>query len=463
VRFHRPSSALAVAVVCLAPAASQAQTISASPYSTSVYNEGPGLHLGSRLLLNLGVAAEIGYDSNVFYRDTDPTDSAMLRVRAHVDLSTASSKPVKGDNSTANPLFDFRLSAQAEYREYLSSAESLKQERSLNLLASTDVGLYPRGPFTLRLVDDYLHTVDPRNQELVGSKYTRDYNRVGLLGSYRSGSFEYGLSDYFNFNYYETSDLKFGNTLADEGEGFVRYHLYSQTLLSLVARLGYVHYTSRDVDPNGMPIVDGKVDGMHTSVDGMPLRVLIGGSSMFTTWLGLTLNVGYGNSFSQEGSSFNNVIGNADLRFILPHAARVNAGYRRDFYDTAIANAYLDDQLYLSFDQPFTRRISAHFDGGVRFRHYIGLADPAVVGAIKIGEADPNSPGVYNPTRDDQVYDLHAELIVRCFSWMVAGLNYNLQADRTDFVIVTGNMMAQVPTAQRYIKHSTFLRIDIAY
>jgi hypothetical protein len=411
--------------------------ISASPYSTAVYNEGPGLLIGPRLVLNFGLSVESGYDSNVFYLPAYEVGSPMLRLRAHVDMTTASSKPIIGDNSTANPVVDFRFSAQVEYREYLSSREDVQAQRSVNLLAATDVALFPRGPFTLRLVDSYLRSIDPRNAESLAN-FTRDYNRVGLIGSFRSGRFEYGLSDYFNVNWYESKDITFGNSLSNEGEAFARYRVLPRLLLSLTTRFGYVHYQG------------------NSAVDGIPVRAVAGASATFTTWLGGAVAVGYGNSFNLHGPSFNSVIGSADLRFLLPRAARITLGYRRDFYDSLLANVYSDDQVYASFDQPFASRISAHLDGGVRFRHYIGLIDPAVIHATGFSPSDG---------RDDQIFDAHAELTVRCFSWLVAGLSYNLLWDRTDFAILSGGTATTPPLATpvHYIKHSAFARLDFAY
>src|SRR5205823_4465164 len=114
-----------------------------------------------------------GYDSNVFYLSSDEVGSGLLRLRAHVDLATLSSQPVEGDSSTADPVFDFRFSGQVEYREYITANSAVRAQRSVNVLASADVALKPRGPFTLRLVDTFLRTIDPRNHE-GPANFTRD-------------------------------------------------------------------------------------------------------------------------------------------------------------------------------------------------------------------------------------------------------------------------------------------------
>lgn len=426
----RSCLALSIAVALLGPEAARAQVSSPSPYSASVYNEGPGLRLGSSpLILNAGLAAEIGYDSNVFYLPSDEVGSTLMRLRAHLDLSTLTSKPIEGDHSTADPKLDFRFSAQAEYREYFSVDPAVRAQRSVNLLGGADVGILPRGPFTLRIVDTFIRTIDPRNEESPAN-FTRDYNRVGLIGSYHAGGLEVGLSDYFNVNYFESTDVSFGDLISDEGEAFARLRLLSQTLLSLSARFGYVHYEH------------------NTSVDGTPLRVLAGASTLFTTWLGASVSAGYGNSLSFRAPSFNSAIGGVDVRFLLPRAARVTVGYRRDFYDTLLANAYSDDQLYVAAEQPFFSRIAVHLDGSVRFRNYVGLVDPATIGVA----------GFSSSTRSDEVFDAHAEFTVRAMSWLAISANYNLQVDLTDFELDSPG-----PVPVHYVKHSAFLRFDFAY
>jgi hypothetical protein len=353
--------------------------------------------------------------------------------------------------STADPKVDFRFSTQVEYREYLSSDPALQAQRSINLNVGADLGILPKGPFTLRISDLYVRTVDPPNEKpIAGSttsppNYTRDFNRSGVLGSYRFGAFEIGGGDYFQFNFWETAQLHYGNDLNDEGQLFARLRILSQTLLQLTARLGWIHYTN---DP---------------AVDAIPFRVMAGGSTLFTSWLGLSAEIGYGNSFSHQGPSFNSVIAKAELRFLLPKGARIVAAYDRDFYDSLFANYYKDDHFYLVFEQPIVYRISAHLDGGVRLRHYEGLIDPNLLGTAPVGTTISYNSASNPPTRDDILYELRAELAVKATSWLQVAASYTILYDDTDFAIVTTNAGGSSSAPAHYIKHSAFARIDIAY
>src|SRR5205807_1615452 len=152
----------AVAALLAAALPAWAQTQAASPYSQSVYREGPGFRLGAApLVLHPGVGVELGYDSNVFYLPDHEVGSGLLRLRVHFDLATLPPQAFADDYSTADPKVEFRFSTQLDYREYLTSDEVVRSQRSVNLLASADLVLLPRGPFTLALNDTFVRTVDP--------------------------------------------------------------------------------------------------------------------------------------------------------------------------------------------------------------------------------------------------------------------------------------------------------------
>jgi hypothetical protein len=421
-------------LVFFAPLAARAQNQAASPYDATVYREGPGFRLGEApLVIHPGLAVEAGYDSNVFYLPSREVGSALLRLRLHLDMATLPPQLVNAQPSSSDPKIDFRLTTQVEYREYLTDNSKVQDQRSVNVLASADLGILPYGPFTLRLNDTFLRSVDPRNAES-SRQFSRDTNRVGVLATYRpfaSGNLEFGLGDYFQFNLYEDKDVSFGNYLSDEAQAFGRLRVLPRTVLQLLVRAGYIEY-SHDAE-----------------LESVPFRVLFGASTMFTTWLGASANLGYGNSFSSKGASYNNVIANAELRFLLPYAAKVTLSYDRDFYDSMFARFYVDDHIFVTFDQPLIKHISAHVDGGVRFRHYGTLVTPTIIGAA-----------TYNLTaRNDRVYDAHVEFIYRPLAWFEAAVSYNLIADDTKFAFVNGTTTTPV----NYIKHSAFFRADFSY
>jgi hypothetical protein len=422
-----------VGTAVLVGLAASARAQSSGPYDSSVYKEGPGFRLGSLpLTVHPGLNVELGYDSNVAYLPTGVVDSGLLRLRAHLDVATLAPQNFVDDHSTADPKIEFRLSGQAEYREYLSDKAAVRNLRSISGGLATDLTILPRGPTTLNLGLLYAHTVDPRNLEGTG-QYERDYVRVGLLGSYRRGGFEVGIGDHFDANLWKTPSLKIGDSLSTEGEAYARLRFLPQTLGSLVLRAGYLHYQNRTA-----------------GADMIPVRVLAGAQTLFSTWFGAAAAVGYGNSLSGT-PSFSSVLAKVELRFFLPYAMRISLGYDRDFYSSLFASYYVDEHLYAAFELPVFRRVLARAEGGVRFRKYYGIVRSPDLGT------DTGGPN----TRDDLVYEAHAQLGYRAKAWCEVGVSYNLVADSTSFGFVAAN--GTVGVAPSYIKHSIFASADFAY
>jgi hypothetical protein len=431
-----------------------AQDMHPSPYSETVYNEGPGFRLGSALVLHPGIAAEFGYDSNVFYSPV-ATGSGLMRLRAHLDLATLPPEYFnEGDNSVKERKIDFRLSAQGEYREYLTTNNLVQQQRTFNILALGDLVIMPTGPFTVDIADNYIRTIDPRNFETTDN-FTRDFNRASVTGTYKGpgDGFEIGVGDYFELNLWESGPPgsispgaaqgmgpTFANNLKDEGQLFAKWRMLPRTFLSALVRVGWIDYTN------------------NSSLNAIPVRAVVGFSTLFSTWFGASVTAGYGNSINANGPSYNMFIGGADVRFFLPYRSQLSVVYDRDFYDSMFANYFVDDHVGLLFHQPLLTWLSADFEGGVRFRHYDGLTTaPVVINALNLSPTMPYTTGT---TRDDLIYTVRAEVMFRATKWLAFAVNYNLIGDPTTFAF---NNVKQGPIHVDYIKHSVFGRIDVAY
>src|SRR5262249_19217435 len=126
----RRRALLVIAVVAGHPLYAAAQTANYGPYSTTVYSEGPGFRLGSTsLTLHPGIALRGGYDTNIFYEPVNPHGSALLRLRAHIDMATLPPQALVGDPGTAQQVVNFRFSSQVEYREYLNDNKDIRAQR----------------------------------------------------------------------------------------------------------------------------------------------------------------------------------------------------------------------------------------------------------------------------------------------------------------------------------------------
>jgi hypothetical protein len=432
-------------------ASAQEAAIQTSPYGQGVYREGPGLRLGNAaLVIHPGLAVEGGYDSNVFYAPTGEVGAPILRVRAHVDLATLPPQYFENDRSSVDPKAEFRLSAQAEYREYFVNNGAVEDAlRTLAVTVSGDLAILPKGPFTLRLAEVFARTVDPRNSETscnamtgmcVPGNYSRDFERFTASASYRFGALEVGIGDYIQVNFWETPQVQFANSWSDDGQIFGRLRAFRATVFNATLRLGYVSYWN------------------NTQVNAVPFRALVGASQVFTEWLSGTLQVGYGNSFNLMGGSVSTPLVDAELRFVIPSKGRLTLAYNRDFSDSIFANSYADDHIYLAYDQKLHPRVGVHLDGGLRYRQYNTLVDPMLVGATGYCNG-PTASCMPTTSRSDWLYDAHAELWVSARDWLAFAANYNLLGDATDFAFISGTTITPV----HFIKHSVFVRIDVAY
>src|SRR5262245_50563376 len=103
---------------------------------------GPGIRLGDRLLLHLGLGTEFRYDSNVFFSDTSEQGVFLFRLTPTVDLATKGS--AEGPHSV-----DFRLHAGMDYTEFLTSNANINRHRSFGVQVSGLLTILPGYKFSI--------------------------------------------------------------------------------------------------------------------------------------------------------------------------------------------------------------------------------------------------------------------------------------------------------------------------
>lgn len=430
------ATSLAVVAVALVASRAHAELLDlqlAAPYSLTVYEDGPGLHLGrAPLLLHVGLAHELGYDSNVLY-DHVAVPAAVMRLRAHVDVATLDWEPRDGEPAGAPPRLSFRLATQVEYREYLTARDSLQASRNVNAFADADLVVFPRGRFSLQLGDSFARTSDPVNVENLHNM-VRDLNRFNITARLRpgGGALQIELGDTVDVSYFgENLSYAFASYYGDEARLVGTWWFLPQTYASLAVRGGYYSHPG------------------NPSQDSAPLRVIGGVSTLFTSWLGAAASIGYGNSFHFHGPSYNAPIGAAEVDFHLPYGSRLALRYRRDFYPSVFANFYRDDLFSVSYRQPVVKRFSAMLGGSIYLRTLEGLIAPSLIHATGYSSDQHTGP----------IYEARAELDFRPTRWLSCGASYVLQVDTTSFVYYYSTF--SVPDS--YLKHSVFGRIDVAY
>src|SRR5262245_16084850 len=76
-----------------------------------------GIQLAEGVMMHVGLGAESGYDTNVFYQDTNRTASGLVRATAYASIGNAT-------RATAPGSMSFGAGAGLVYRRYLNDSTS---------------------------------------------------------------------------------------------------------------------------------------------------------------------------------------------------------------------------------------------------------------------------------------------------------------------------------------------------
>src|SRR3954467_5193097 len=111
--------------------------------SATARAEGPGIRLGDKMMLHLGLGTEVGWDSNIFYSDSagsannpgGPVSAFYLRLIPTLELTNRT----RGSTRAV----DFGFRAGMNYVEYLTGDASISRHRQFGADASLTLALFP--------------------------------------------------------------------------------------------------------------------------------------------------------------------------------------------------------------------------------------------------------------------------------------------------------------------------------
>lgn len=443
---------LAGLLVCLWAASARAQYVPYGPfevYPSMQLREGPGFKvLGDGLVIHPGLAAELGYDSNVLMA-AQAGGAGVLRLRAHVDLAT---RPPQRLEPESRPFLKFRFGAAVEYRQFFSRDPRVGYPQQVNAQSDADLRIKEHDPLSFRIYNQFLVTNDARNLEVANTQTfaPRIFDRLTLLATYRpyGGPLEIGLSESIRLDHYIQSELSplrsFENHIALWGS----YRLLPQTLLRLEVRSSFTNfYGDGAVVPNSAP-----------------LRITAGIQSLFLSWLAGSVYLGYGNSLhfgvtdatplvgDKADARYNNFVGGIEARLLFVERMKLRLGWARDFFDSIYATYLKDDRLYLAYEHNPWKALQLTASFETYFRTYGPLVAPSTLyyRAYKNGAQN----------RSDILLSLGVQADYRFLSWLSAGVSYNLLADLTDFGFVDG---AGTRMDAGFQKHVVLFKADVAY
>lgn len=391
--------------------------------------EGPGIRLGDRLVMHLGLAAQFSYDSNVFFQNSGQTGAFLFSLIPSVDLGTRSS----GTPHTV----DFRLHAGMDYNEFLTGNKDVERHRSFGVQAGALLTLLPGHKFTIDLLDNFVRMSQPPYNTAQASNIDRDVNQVGLRLHFKPGGgrLQLTLAYLFGIDYFENPEYR---------DLDVQYHF-------IQARLSWKFFpkTALYLEATESPYIYPH-PGSTAHPNSFPLRVVLGVQGLITPKLTAHVFVGYGNGFYQYAAtamstpSPNTGVAGLDIRWKPFYSSSLGLGYNHDFANSLLGSYYDVDKAYLNYAQ-----------GLWRFTGFLELA----YSNIRYQGIQMNS-SVAPPSRTDNLLMFNVRLDYPFKSWLTLSAGYTLTYNNSSSKLDLGPL-GLLPVD--YLKHVVWLRLAVLY
>jgi hypothetical protein len=389
-----------------------------------------GIQLSDDLLLHVGAGAEYGYDTNVFYSNTDTEGSAILRVMPYLELTNAT----RNGPTASGVTFDARGGLQ--YRHYFSDAVDVQPYRDAWMPnAGVSLGVGGGSQFGFGVADVFARVEDPPYASggvIIGGPIDRYNNQASVEGHWSPGGGRLSsllrltdMVDYFSGQYSYANAVT--NTLTFD----LSWKWLPKTAVFFEAQQGDVDYLNQSASPT---------TGQNLKVASYPLRVTLGLRGLLTSKTSALLQLGYVNGFYSSGGSTNGFLGStfAELALTvrLTELSRLVLGVRHDFLNAVIANFAYEETAYLSYTQQIAGRLALDLSGRYAHLSYQGnLVDLAQQMA----------------GRTDNFFQAGAALDYFMRNWVYLGVGYSLLDNSSNIVV------------DSYVKQQVFARLGLTY
>lgn len=292
---------------------------------------GQGFRIGN-LELHPGLGIEFGYDSNVFYQDTDPQGAAVMRLTGHLNANTPA--PTIDTDGEAPRKLQFSGGLAASYFQYFGASA----RNNLGLDAHFDVTIRPEGRVAFRIYDQFGRAIRPF-VDLPGEgpvpTYGRDRNLAGaeiILQSRRrviSGTFGYALT----LDYYEDEAFKYVNNISHQVYGQLTYRFFPNT--ALISRTtAYFQDYFNPSDSLSALLIDNRRVTSEVGINGSITRTLA-----------VTAMVGYTAGFYDLADDFDNVSLNLGAQWKPRDTMLYGIAFKRSFQSSFLGNFYRSNQI----------------------------------------------------------------------------------------------------------------------
>jgi len=181
--------------------------------------------------------------------------------------------------------------------------------------------------------------------------------------------------------------------------------------------------------------------------DSTPLTIVAAAQGMIRPTLTGSVKLGYVNGFYQARTNLQNrnmsqPVAEIEARWqVVPQTGRLSGGYAYRPSDAISGNFYVDNLVYLRYDQalviPRFRTIVGTIRAAYRHRNYHGLP----VGFM---------------SRADDIIQVQASIDLPLKDWLLCGIGYDMSADFTGFSDPAG-------IEYRYVRHEAFAKVQVSY
>ncbi len=382
--------------------------------------------------MHVGIGAEAGYDSNVFYGATDAKGSAILRILPYAEVTNTAR-----NGAVPSELF-FDLGAALTYREYLSSDPLIKEQRAFMPSVYGNLEFGKLQTLGLGVTESFNRSEDPPYLSVPSTQpIIRDINQatVGVRWAPGGGRLA-GVLLYTNtIDAFETDNLRIANSMGHLLTLDMTWKWLPKTALVLQVSQGYISYFNNAA--NGA-----------SKATSFPFHAMVGLRGLITSKLTANILVGYANGFydtTRPGPSGfrGNFTAGVDLNYRPSLLTTIALGYRRDFVNAVLGDFYYLDSVYLNAGQAIAGRVGA----GLSLRY-----DSRSVQNIPLANGGFTS-------RHDNYWQVGANIDYHIQDWTYVGVAYTLMDNSSDY----NQFSALDPGRVNYLKQLVFARLGVTY
>lgn len=375
----------------------------------------PGGIAAGNVIINLGIAADVGYDSNVGH-DTKGNEvqdgfiDATAKVRTHLN---------------DNEQFDWNALVLFNWQERFGLGTFQGQERTpdggFTLRASTGADLWKQSTIRLAPSISYTYLDDPEDDFMREDLKNHTIN-AGTHFYIQPGSgkvFSERLSYFIRPKIYAEQDT-LGNIAATDLS-----HLYHK--VESLTRWNFLPVSSLTLDVDFRIVQYLNETAQNTS--SFPIRAKLGLQGLLLSRLHYNLNLGYAYSFYQDDVNEHMFIMDFSLGYSFNSNISLSVNYRKDFENSNVGNFFKYHTAGIRFNGLFIDHISTDLEFTFNYMLYRG------------GSSDG---------RIDTLYAANAGIDYVFFPGFSIGLDYKMR------ILNSSN-------TDDYMKHQVDFRISYEY